>query len=270
MRNLGYLVGVLAAAIVASSAGAISTGFVYAEGDGWNHKAGSMISFDGGAHLEDRTLGSYNILLDSTGLTDTTKAGGEGTLLLQQLAKSQNYEVSGFAVNYEPIIPSSKSVKYELFTPQEMPNMTEPKALDLRRLWNGYHGLTALEGKQTIGGVKCDAEDINAAFAACVIEIVTEDPSNKYDLTDGQLRVQNSTIRGLASQWLTNLGSDQPDIGLRFLVDDNNGSNKDFRDFVLVVDGFGAAPMVPEPLTMTGLSMALFAGAAYIRRRRAA
>ena len=250
---LAIVVGLTAGAAVAESVGQVRLKFLNV----WPRQAGST-------YLNDQYhgtfyAGTYNLKLDPS-----VQGGLEGPTLVASAAPF-NYEIGSYCADLVQDAPGQYAY-YDIYRPQDAPiggsqgGMGPAKAADLRRLFDRH--------LFKVGpGDHADA----AAFQASVWEIVYEDANNAYDVS-----YHNAATRGAfyieeywggsgwldtANAWLADLGTDDPDIGLRVLA------NVDKQDFAVTIPGLGAAP-IPEPLTMLGVFLGVGGLGAYVRRRQ--
>ena len=280
MRTLGFILAIGALCLLlAGSALATSTGWITMSF--YNVSPGEGVSYVAPGKSGSTTAGVYNQkvylnkgwgdLLDSdgNGIPDQeaseliaslgTADGGSGTT-----AWAYASTFCADIVQYA----SGSWLKYYIYEPEDAPiggtqnPMGPTKAADLRKLFDNYsaYGLGALP--YTLGTTTYGASQTSAAFQASVWEIIYE--TSTYDVKKNAFQISSGeTWTGLSNYWLTHLGTADPCLGLRVLV------NGDQQDFAIVVPGVGRDP-IPEPVTMAGLMLGIGSVVTYVRKRRMA
>ncbi len=208
------------------------------------------------AHLDGGTrtvvAGRYLLQVDTTPGTYS----GQGEDVVD--AANINGVIGTFCADLEQYTLADYTT-YDVYHPELAPiggdnvPMGIEKAWDLRRLFDQHTG----DVGSHVGA---------AAFEASVWEIIYE-TSGTYDVTAGRLWMERYASWNpddwltLANSWLSSLGTDQPDVGLRVLA------NEGYQDYALWVPGLPTDPM-PEPVTVAGLVMGIGCLGRYVRRRR--
>ena len=258
------------AMIVASQAGALTTGYVYAHYE--NASPSSIVSYSlNGGSWTSVYAGVYNLHIQATpGRYGNYTAAKEATALINSGTPFDHgngemaISVQAFCIDIYQTAPKNNEWNfYEIRTLDNAPGgapgslfMTDQAMNDITKLWYNYSGIldqgTAAE-KNFAAGV----------FQVCIWEIVNERNGN-YDLANGDFRINNLAMATTGNSWLTSLSSlpDVPEseLQLRALYSDL------WQDFAVVMP-VKPPGTVPEPLTMAGLGMAIFGAGAYLRKR---
>ena len=280
MRVLGFILASAALCLLlAGSASATSTGWITMSF--YNVSPGEGVSYVAPGKSGSTTAGVYNQkvylnkgwgdLLDSdgNGIPDQeaseliaslgTADGGTGT--------TRWAYASTFCADIKQYA-SGSFLRYDIYEPEDAPigggntAMGDAKAADLRRLFYNYsaYGLGTLP--YILDTTTYGANQTSAAFQASVWEIIYE--TSAYDVKNNAFKISSTeTWTGLSNYWLTHLGTADPCLGLRVLV------NGDQQDFAIIVPGVGRDP-IPEPVTMAGFMLGIGGLGGYIRRRRRA
>jgi len=130
------------------------------------------------------------------------------------------------------------------------PAMGTERATLLRRLWGSYF-----------------SDPNNAEFQVAVWELLAEDPANGYDVKSGSFYAPyaNEVDRDGINGWLTTVTDDNysgPAASVMYaLVSDGT------QDFAVLIETGGQPPVIPEPLTLTGLLMGIGGLIHYARKR---
>jgi len=198
--------------------------------------------------------GTYKLELDPA-----VQVGAEAVTLVESAAPS--YVISSNCADLMEYAPGNFQL-YDIYLPKDAPigggqgPMDPDRPADLRRLFDRHLG-------------KVVDDNTAAAFQACVWEIIYEGTGD-YDvnyLSDdkGTFYVEEysgSDWRLTANGWLDDLGTVDPDIGLRVLA------NMGAQDYAITIAGLGSRPVIPEPLTMLGVFLGVSSLAGYVRRKR--
>ena len=203
--------------------------------------------------------GVYNLGLNPAA---GTYSGPEADALVA--SASPDYVLNAFCSDIHQNVPSKSGwTTYDIFRPEDAPvggpnlpgGMGVDKAWDLRRLFHQHQDAWT-------GGTSTQNRNAAAAFQMAVWEIVFE--TGAYGVGSGHFRT-NSTASWvpLADTWLQQLGTDQPEVDLRVLV------NEAKQDYAITIPGVGThdGPSTPEPLTILAVCLGAGSVGTYIRRR---
>jgi len=252
--TIGLLIAALAGAAHATSLGHVwlkyssvsptQTGHPYVDGVHADHPYNRAVY-----------IGKYNLVIDTS-----LGYSGEG----DDLVGNDPPRYVGLGTFCADVVQSSSSayLRYDIYLPQDAPiggdntpdGMGAAKAADLRKLFDNY-----LYGGDDLSWTSDEA----AAFQASVWEIIYEDDAITYDINTGDFYIAGTASwLNTADGWLGSLsGYSDPDTGLRVLV------NEGTQDYALTIPGLGSVPVIPEPLTLTGMFLGIGGVAAYIRKR---
>jgi len=281
MRVLGFILASAALCLLlAGSASATSTGWITMSF--YNVSPGEGVNYVAPGKSGSTTAGVYNqkVYLDISKWGNLLDSDGNGTLdqeasqLITSLGSADGglgttrwAYASTFCADIKQYA-SGSFLRYDIYKPEDAPigggntPMGDAKAADLRKLFDNYsaYGLGALP--YTLGTTTYGASQTSAAFQASVWEIIYE--TSTYDVKKNAFQISSGeTWTGLSNYWLTHLGTADPCLGLRVLV------NGDQQDFAIVVPGVGRDP-IPEPVTMAGLMLGIGSVVTYVRKRRMA
>ena len=282
MRTLGFILASAAVCLLlAGSALATSTGWITMSF--YNVSPGENVNYVAPGKSGSTTAGVYNqkVYLHPNYWDDLLDSDGDGipdqeaSQLIASLGTADGNAGKTTAWAYASTFcadikqyASGSFLRYDIYKPEDAPiggtqnPMGPTKAADLRKLFDNYsvYGLGALP--YTLGTTTYGASQTSAAFQASVWEIIYE--TSAYDVKKDAFQISSGeTWTGLSNYWLTHLGTVDPCLGLRVLV------NGDQQDFAIVVPGVGRDP-IPEPVTMAGLMLGIGSVLTYVRKRRMA
>ena len=276
MKRCSFRAAILALGmLVTVQASALTTGYVYAHYD--NASPTSIISYslDGGVWTSVYA-GVYNLHIQTSNYGDLT-ADQEATRLMESLGGTtfnhgggiEAVKAMSFCIDINQLAPQNEAWNYyEIRTLDSAPGgapgtltMSDLAVENLAKLWYNYSGLLET-------GTMAERNFAAGVFQSCVWEIVNE-RSGEYDLADGAFKINNTAVASTGNTWLNSLSSmadvSESDFQLRVLYSDL------YQDFAVVMPvGAASTSAVPEPLTMMGMSMAIFGVGAYLRKRRIA
>jgi hypothetical protein len=255
--------------LLAGNASAVSSGWITMSFDSAN--PGEGVSFVAPGKSASTIAGVYNqrVYLDSTKYGDYVDQ--EATKLIDSLGTvhGSGTERWAYAQTFCSDVlqyASYSALTYDIYKPEAAPvgggnnpgGMGDAKAAALRKLWYNY-GSYGLGTQYVLGTTTYGANQTSAAFQMSVWNIIYD---TDFDVKTGSFRITSgNTSRDLANFWLGHLGTDDPDIGLRVLVNQNQ------QDFSIIVPGVGSEP-IPEPVTLAGVMLGIGSLGGYIRRRR--
>jgi len=252
--------------VLAATAGAVTTGSVFARYANCSPTGTTAVSIDGGAWSPTYYAGVYNLYIDTTPSRVINAPGyTDATSLVESLSASQGTYADRPAV----VCPSFCADVYQEAPPdwtqyniqslQDGPlndsqsPMSAAAAGDLRKLWTNYYYLVQDDPqKDRYAGI----------FESCVWEIVNE-KSGSYKLDDGSFRISNGDYYTDGNNWLNSLSSlPASNANLRILT------STTAQDYAVILPGIGTqSPVVPEPLTLSALALAIGSAGMYARRR---
>jgi len=141
---------------------------------------------------------------------------------------------------------------------------TQKQIDDLNKLWANAYDPAMWDAQNEYGHF------YYGAFQACIWEIINEDPTNDYNINSGSFQMRpweedsyNSLFDEIANGWLASLSIWTVSEFDPNLVALRNAEHQD----LLATLGY---KQIPEPLTMTGLGLALMGAGAYLRNRKKA
>jgi len=162
-------------------------------------------------------------------------------------------------------------IPYEVTTLDQM-GLNDRQIDDINKLWAGYSSYLNSDSYY-------DRNLYTGLFQACLWEIV-EETSGEYSLSDGTFQVRplmnapryasresefnydRAAFDELGNAWLSSLSTmPSVDFGLSMLWHDTLQN---------LLVGSPAVGQIPEPLTMSGVALALISLGAYLRKRRKA
>jgi hypothetical protein len=192
--------------------------------------------------------GVYNLA------NDTSRATGQGVTISNALGTT----IHSFCMDVSQSAPSD-STQYQVISLESGPiggtdtAMGATRANEIRELFGRFYS-------------QCFTNTQAAAFQAAIWEIENERTGNPFDVNAGDLVVghSNPEIQTVANGWLGSL------TGNSLYYDNNvraigNSCSQDYV-FTLTATGQGQS-LVPEPLTITAVMMALGGLGMYVRKR---